>query len=108
MSPAERALLSAGITTVRDGGNSGINRDVALRNAIDRHWLTGPRIVACTRALSGAGGQFGKLLHDAQALIEQEYVEIAAVEDARWAVQRAFYDGADCIKVIVNTGARVV
>jgi len=117
MSPAERALLGAkmgredleaGITTVRDVGNSGINGDVALRRAINKGWVSGPRIVASTRALSAAGGQFGKLQHDAQALVEQEYVEIATVDEARKAVQKAFYDGADCIKVIVNTGPRVV
>lgn len=117
MSPAERALLGAkmgredleaGITTVRDVGNSGINGDVALQDAINHGWVTGPRIVGCTRALSAAGGQFGKLQHNAEALVEQEYVEIATVDDARRAVQRALYDGADCIKVIVNTGPRVV
>jgi len=117
MSPAERALLGAkmgredleaGITTVRDVGNSGINGDVALRRAINHGWVNGPRIVASTRALSAAGGQFGKLQHDAQALVEQEYAEVATVDEARRAVQRAFYDGADCIKVIVNTGPRVV
>jgi len=117
MSAAERALLGAkmgredlqaGITTVRDVGNSGVNGDVALRRAINHGWVSGPRIVASTRALSAAGGQFGKLQHDAQALVEQEYVEIATVDEARRAVQRAFYDGADCIKVIVNTGPRVV
>jgi imidazolonepropionase-like amidohydrolase len=70
--------------------------------------VSGPRIVASTRALSAAGGQFGRLQHDAQALVAQEYVEIATVDDARRAVQRAMYDGADCIKVIVNTGPRVV
>jgi imidazolonepropionase-like amidohydrolase len=117
MSPAERALLGAkmgredleaGITTVRDVGNSGINGDVALRRAINKGWVSGPRIMASTRALAAAGGQFGKLQHDAQALVEQEYAEIATVDEARKAVQRAFYDGADCIKVIVNTGPRVV
>ena len=117
MSPAERALLGAkmgredleaGFTTVRNVGNSGINGDVALRNAINHGWVPGPRIVACTRALAAAGGQFGNLQYDAQALVAQEYVEIATVDDARRAVQRAFYDGADCIKVIVNTGPRVV
>jgi imidazolonepropionase-like amidohydrolase len=117
MSPAERALLGAkmgredleaGITTVRDVGNSGVNGDVALRRAINRGWVSGPRIVACTRALSAAGGQFGHLQHDAQGLVEQEYVPIATVDDARRAVQQAFFDGADCIKVIVNTGPRVV
>ncbi|HYM75456.1 MAG TPA: amidohydrolase family protein [Candidatus Dormibacteraeota bacterium] len=117
MSPAERALLGAkmgredleaGITTVRDVGNSGINGDVALRRAINKGWVSGPRIVACTRALSGVGGQFGALQHDAEALVKQEYVEIATVDEARRAVQQAFYDGAECIKVIVNTDPRVV
>ncbi len=117
MSPAERALLGAkmgredleaGITTVRDVGNSGINGDVALRRAIDEGWVAGPRIVPCTRALSGVGGQFGRLQHEAEALVKQEYVEITTVDEARRAVQQAFYDGAECIKVIVNTGPRVV
>ena len=117
MSPAERALLGAkmgredlesGITTVRDVGNSGINGDVALSRAIKKGWVSGPRVVPCTRALSGMGGQFGSLQHDAEALIKQEYVEIATVDEARRAVQQAFYDGAECIKVIVNTGPRVV
>ena len=117
MSTAERALLGAkmgredleaGITTVRDVGNSGINGDVALRDAIKKGWVSGPRIVACTRALAAAGGQFGPLQHDAQTLVQQEYVVIGSVDDARRAVQQAFFDGADCIKVIVNTGSRVV
>jgi imidazolonepropionase-like amidohydrolase len=117
MSPAERALLGAkmgredleaGITTVRDVGNSGINGDVALRDAINKGWVSGPRIVASTRALSAAGGQFGRLQHDAEGLVAQEYVAIATVDEARRAVQQALFDGADCIKVIVNTGPRVV
>ena len=117
MSPADRALLGAkmgredleaGITTVRDVGNSGINGDVALRDAINKGWVSGPHIVASTRALSAPGGQFGNLQHGAQGLVEQEYVAIATVDEARRAVQQAFYDGADCIKVIVNTGPRVV
>jgi imidazolonepropionase-like amidohydrolase len=37
-------------------------------------------------------------------LIEQEYVQISGAEEARKAVQQALYDGADCIKVIVDAG----
>src|SRR5689334_22281012 len=103
-----RQDLEAGITTVRDLGNSGLNGDVALRDAINSGWVVGPRIVAATRALSAAGGQFGGLAPEAQKLIEQEYVVIAGVDDARRATRQAFYDGADVIKVIVNTGPRVV
>lgn len=117
MSTAKRALmgakmgledLEAGITAVRDVGNSGVNGDVALRDAIRSGWVVGPRIVASTRALSAAGGQFGNVSADTQKIIEQEYVTISGVEEARRAVRQAFYDGADVIKVIVNTGPRVV
>ncbi|HEX8847791.1 MAG TPA: amidohydrolase family protein [Pyrinomonadaceae bacterium] len=100
--------LEAGITAVRDLGNSGINGDVALRDAIRSGWVMGPRVVAATRALSAAGGQFGNLTAEAQKIIEQEYVVISNVDEARRAVRQAFYDGADLIKVIVNTGPRVV
>lgn len=64
-STAERALLGAklgkedleaGITTVRDVGNSGVNGDVALRRAIERGWVPGPRMVTSTRALTAQGG----------------------------------------------------
>ncbi|PYT72955.1 MAG: amidohydrolase family protein [Acidobacteria bacterium] len=110
-STAQRALLGAklgredleaGITTVRDLGNSGVNGDVALRDAINHGWLLGPRIVAATRALAAQGGQFGPLTPQAQPIIEQEYVTIHGPESARQAVRQALYDGANCIKVIVN------
>jgi imidazolonepropionase-like amidohydrolase len=97
-----REDLEAGITTVRDVGNSGVNGDVALRRAIDRGWLPGPRIIPSTRALAAQGGQFGPLTPEAQSLIEQEYVTIRGPESARQAVRQALYDGANCIKVIVN------
>jgi len=117
MSAARRALLGAamaredldaGITTVRDLGNSGWNGDVALRDAISVGQILGPRMLVSTRALSAAGGQFGSLTPEAQTLVQQEYVSISGVEDARRAVRQALYDGADVIKVIVNTGSRVV
>lgn len=108
---AERALLGAklgkedleaGITTVRDVGNSGVNGDVALQRAIDRGWVQGPRMVVSTRALAAQGGQFGPLIPAAQPLIEQEYAVIHGPESARQAVRQALYDGAGCVKVIVN------
>ncbi|HTS38156.1 MAG TPA: amidohydrolase family protein [Candidatus Solibacter sp.] len=97
-----REDLEAGITTVRDLGNSGVNGDVALRDAINNGWVLGPRIVAATRALAAPGGQFGRLIPEAQKIIEQEYVTLNGPDSARQAVRQALYDGADCIKVIVN------
>lgn len=103
-----REDVEAGFTTVRDLGNSGLNGDVALRDAIRSGWVVGPRMVVSTRAISAAGGQFGNVSAETQKIVEQEYVQISGVEEARRAVRQAFYDGADCIKVIVNTGPRVV
>jgi len=117
MSTASRALLGAkmgkedveaGITTVRDVGNSGVNGDVALRDAIRAGWVEGPRMAVSTRALAAAGGQFGNLQPGAQSLVAQEYAVVGNPNAAREAVQQAFYDGADLIKVIVNTGPRVI
>ncbi|HXN45271.1 MAG TPA: amidohydrolase family protein [Bryobacteraceae bacterium] len=102
-----REVLEAGITSVRDLGNSGVNGDVALRTAIRNGWAEGPRIVPSTRALAPPGGQFGRLTPEAQKLIEQEYVTINGEQSARQAVRQALYDGAGCIKVIANGPANV-
>src|SRR5262245_484384 len=88
-STAERALLGvamgredleAGIATVRDLGNSGVNGDVALRDAINNCWMVGPRMIVSTRALSAAGGQLGGTQAETQKLIDQEYVVASGIE----------------------------
>jgi imidazolonepropionase-like amidohydrolase len=103
-----REALDAGITTVRDLGNSGVGGDVALRDAIRAGWVVGPRIIASTRAIAPTGGQFGRLSAEAQRIVEQEYVTVSGPEEARRAVRQALYDGADCIKVIVDVGPRAL
>jgi imidazolonepropionase-like amidohydrolase len=97
-----REMLEAGFTTVRDLGNSGVNGDRALRDAIVEGWVVGPRMVVSTRALAPAGGQFGRLIPDNQNIVEQEYVVISGVEEARRATRQAIYDGASWVKVIVD------
>lgn len=115
LGPAKRALLGvklaremleAGFTTVRDLGNSSINADIALRDAINKGDVIGPRMFVSTRAISPVGGQFQSVTPEAQHLLSQEYVQISGVEEARKAVRQAIYDGADCIKVIANSGSR--
>ena len=112
MSPAKRALLGAGMaretleagfTTVRDLGNSGVNGDVALRDAIQAGWVVGPRMEVSTRALSPVGGQFGGLSALGRDLIPLEYVQVTGTDEARRAVRSAIFDGASVIKVIVNS-----
>jgi imidazolonepropionase-like amidohydrolase len=116
MSTSERVLmgaaigkeaLEAGVTTVRDLGNSGVSGDVALRNGINAGWVIGPRIIASTRALSPVGGQFDSM-HNASAMpiVAQEYVGVSGPAEARRAVDEAVFAGADLIKVIVDTGIR--
>jgi len=115
LGPAKRALLGArlaremleaGFTAVRDLGNASINADIALRDAINNGDVIGPRMFVSTRALSPVGGQFQSVTPEAQQLLSQEYVQISGVEEARKAVRQAIFDGADCIKVIVNAGSR--
>jgi imidazolonepropionase-like amidohydrolase len=115
LGPAKRALLGArlaremleaGFTSVRDLGNSSINADIALRDAINNGDVIGPRMFVSTRAISPVGGQFQSVTPEAQQLLSQEYVQISGAEEARMAVRQAIYDGADCIKVIANAGSR--
>ena len=104
-----KEMLMAGYTSVRDLGNSGMNCAVALRGAIDKGWVIGPRLFVSTRALSPIGGQFSKMtpeIHD--QIISKEYVEINSIDEARKAVRQAIYDGADCIKIIVNNDRLVL
>jgi imidazolonepropionase-like amidohydrolase len=117
MSTAQRALLGAsnaredleaGITTVRDLGNSGLNGDVALRDAVRAGWVPGPRMQVSTRALAPVGGQFGSLPAHAQQLIDEEYAVVSGTDSARRAVRQAVFDGAQLIKVIVNAGPRML
>jgi imidazolonepropionase-like amidohydrolase len=111
LSTAERALLGAanaremleaGFTTVRDLGNSGLNGDIALRNAINAGWVVGPTMLVSTRALAGVGGQVPGLIRPAQILVDEEYSLVTGEADARRAVRQAAYDGADVVKVIVD------
>src|SRR5947199_7226867 len=99
-----REMLEAGFTTVRDLGNSGVNGDVALRDAIRDGWVPGPRMVVSTRALSPIGGQFRSLSPAGAELVAQDYAEVTGVDQVRRAVRQAVFDGADVIKVIVNDG----
>ncbi|MEC7262817.1 MAG: amidohydrolase family protein, partial [Bacteroidota bacterium] len=104
-----REMLLSGYTSVRDLGNSGMNSAVALRDAINKGWVIGPRLFVSTRAISPIGGQFSKMTPEVQdLLISKEYIEINGIDEARKAVRQSIYDGADCIKIIVNNGRLVL
>ena len=103
-----RDMLQAGFTTVRDVGNSGLNGDVALRDAIADGWVAGPRMLVSTRALAPVGGQFlGIYAETPQSLIDGDYAVVTGTDEAVRAVRQASYDGADLIKVIVGVDRRI-
>jgi imidazolonepropionase-like amidohydrolase len=51
-----RAYIENGITTCVSGGNASARGDVALREAIERGWITGPRVVPGGQIVSDPKG----------------------------------------------------
>jgi len=97
-----KTFLQAGITTVRDLGNSGHFGDVALRQAINDGSVDGPRMFVSGPGLSPVGGQFPGLLPEYQKAAQEEYRIIKGPEDARAAVRENVTFGARVIKIYSN------
>ena len=97
-----KTFLMAGITSVRDLGNSGRFGDVALRNAINEGSIEGPRMYVSGPGLSPVGGQFPGLRQSYQSIAEEEYRIIRGAEDARLAVRENVTLGARVIKIYSN------
>jgi imidazolonepropionase-like amidohydrolase len=96
--------LRAGFTTVRNLGDEG--GVLALREAIARGWVQGPRIVDAGQSISTTSGHMdGRLslrdeLHD--AIGEANLCD--GVEGCRRAVRRQIGRGADVIKIATTGG----
>ncbi|MEO7966362.1 MAG: amidohydrolase family protein, partial [Gemmatimonadaceae bacterium] len=97
-----RTFLDAGITTVRDLGNSGRFGDVALRSAINDGSVPGPRMFVSGPGLSPVGGQFPGVIPDQQRIIDDEYRIVRDPADAANAVRENVTFGADVIKIYSN------
>jgi len=102
---AERTL-DAGFTTVRDLGDS-YNVTISLRNAIDRGFVDGPRILTAAKSIATTGGHadptngMSSYLHGDPG--PKEGV-VNGVADARKAVRQRYKDGADLIKITATGG----
>ena len=99
-----KATLDAGFTTIRDLGASGFV-DVALRNAINRGDIPGPRIQAATMPISATGGH-----GDVNGLSPYvHFDDMSGVADGVDAIRRKIRwevkYGADIIKVMATAGA---
>ena len=105
---AKRTLM-AGFTTVRDLGGSGVN--IALRNAINKGVVIGPRIFTAGKAIGTTGGHA-----DPTNGMRKDWVGnpgpkegvVNSPEDARKAVRQRYKNGADCIKITATGGVMSV
>jgi imidazolonepropionase-like amidohydrolase len=101
-----KEALDAGITSARVVGHSGIDGDVALRDAINNGWVPGPRLQASARKITPPGGQAVYLQAGvSQKILEQEFLPVSGPEEARKAVRENLALGADMIKIVVDAGA---
>ncbi|MCM8568936.1 amidohydrolase family protein [Gramella jeungdoensis] len=101
---SEKTLM-AGFTTVRDLGGTGIN--IALRDAINKGKVDGPRIFTAGKIISTTGGHGDPTNGMNDEMIgnpgPKEGV-VNSVEDARKAVRQRYKNGADLIKITATGG----
>lgn len=105
---AERTLM-AGFTTVRDLGGSGVN--VALKNAINKGIVAGPRIFTAGKAIGTTGGHADPTNGMRKDLMGDPGPKEGVVnspEDAKKAVRQRYKDGADVIKITATGGVMSV
>ena len=100
--------IRAGFTTVRDLGCWRAFTDVALRDAIDAGWVTGPRM-ACAGAFvtsPGGGGDITGLAVDVDEVLPKElrFGVTSGVDQMRSNIKQILRYGADFIKILA-TGA---
>lgn len=100
-----RKTLDAGFTTVRDLGGTGVN--IALRNAINKDEIAGPRIFTAGKIISSTGGHGDPTNGMSKDLMGDpgpaEGV-VNSVEDANKAVRQRYKNGADLIKITATGG----
>jgi imidazolonepropionase-like amidohydrolase len=118
-SPSKRVLLGAqmaredlesGITTVRNLGHSGIDGDVALRDAINAGRMAGPRILASGRKIAQQEKNgYVQNLNPALAkdILQQEFLEFNGEDSARQAVKDDLFYDVDVIKVTIEDDTSV-
>ena len=97
--------LRAGFTTVRNLGDDG--NTLALREAIKRGWVQGPRIVDAAQSISTTGGHMdgrGGLNDEMVAHMPDPENLCDSVESCRRVVRRQIDRGADVIKFATTGG----
>ena len=104
--PNARAMLVSGFTTVRDVGTYRALNDIALRDAIARGDVIGPRMFVAGAYITitgGAGAMTGQA-PDIQLPWDLHYGEANSPWEVRQKVRLLAHDGVDLIKML-STGA---
>ncbi len=101
-----RATLEAGFTSVRDLGTYRAFVDVALRDAIEKGIVPGPRMQAAGAyvTISGGAGALTGYAPDIQLPLELRFGQADGADQVRQRVREIIRNGADVIKVL-STGA---
>jgi imidazolonepropionase-like amidohydrolase len=104
--PNARATLQAGFTTVRDVGTYRAFNDVALRDAIAKGLVEGPRmyVAGAYLTITGGAGAMTGLANDIPMPASLHYGEANGPWEVRAKVRDLVHHGADHIKLL-STGA---
>lgn len=97
--------LMSGFTTVRDMGGSGVN--IALRDAIAKGEVVGPRIITAGKAIGTTGGHADPtngVRSELRGDPGPKEGVINSVDDAKKAVRQRYKNGADIIKITATGG----
>jgi imidazolonepropionase-like amidohydrolase len=104
--PNARVTLESGFTTVRDVGVYRALNDIALRDAINRGYIPGPRmfVAGAYITITGGAGAMTGFAPDIQLPWDLRYGEANSPWEVRQKVRQLAHDGVDHIKVL-STGA---
>ena len=104
--PNARKMLESGFTTVRDVGVYRALGDVALRDAIARGDIVGPRmyVAGAYVTISGGAGALTGVAPDVRLPWNLRYGEANSPWEVRQRIRQLAHDGVDLIKVLA-TGA---
>jgi imidazolonepropionase-like amidohydrolase len=98
--------LEAGVTTIRDVGNEGATlTDVALRDAINRGVVPGPRILASIQPVT-ATGAYQMVGYNPYITLPSSSYEADGEVEIRKQVRRLVKLGADLIKIYIESAEK--
>jgi imidazolonepropionase-like amidohydrolase len=104
--PNARTMLESGFTTVRDVGVYRALNDIALRDAIAKGYVEGPRmfVAGAYVTITGGAGATTGFAPDIQLPWDFHYGEANSPWEVRQVIRKLAHDGVDHIKVL-SSGA---